>query len=245
MDRAEVVHENFLKRVSAGELPQPASGTSPADAGLTPEQLVEIFRSQVLSRQLDRTSRKLQARDEGFYTIGSSGHEGNAAVAAALRPGDMAFLHYRDAAFQIQRSTQVSGQTPTWDMLLSFVASSDDPISGGRHKVLGSKALSIPPQTSTIASHLPKAVGAAYSIGLSRKLQPEHRQLAGDAIVHCSFGDASTNHSTAQGAFNTACWTAYQGIPLPLLFVCEDNGIGISTRTPAAGSKRPCRSARR
>lgn len=48
----------------------------------------------------------------------------------------------------------------------------------------------------------------------------------------CSFGDASANHSTAQGAFNTAQWTSYQSIPLPLLFVCEDNGIGISTKTP-------------
>ena len=60
----------------------------------------------------------------------------------------------------------------------------------------------------------------------------------------CSFGDASANHSTAQGAFNTACWTDYQGIPLPILFVCEDNGIGISTRTPggwieATFSNRP------
>ncbi|MEL6681008.1 MAG: thiamine pyrophosphate-dependent enzyme, partial [Pseudomonadota bacterium] len=35
-----------------------------------------------------------------------------------------------------------------------------------------------------------------------------------------------------QGAINTACWTAFQNMPLPLLFVCEDNGIGISVRTP-------------
>jgi 2-oxoisovalerate dehydrogenase E1 component len=98
--------------------------------------------------------------------------------------------------------------------------------------VLGSKALNIPPQTSTIASHLPKAVGAAYSIGLARRHRPEHQELPDDGIVMCSFGDASANHSTAQGAFNTAGWTAYQHIPLPLLFVCEDNGIGISTKTP-------------
>ena len=232
MDRADIVHENFLKRVAAADFPPPAAGLTPDDARLLPHQMIEMFRSQVLSRQLDRISRKLQACGEGFYTIGSSGHEGNAAIAAALRPGDMAFLHYRDAAFQIQRAAQVPGQSPAWDMLLSFVASSDDPISGGRHKVLGSKALMIPPQTSTIASHLPKAVGAAYSIGLARRIDPEHRQMPEDAIVHCSFGDASANHSTAQGAFNTACWTAYQGIPLPLLFVCEDNGIGISTKTP-------------
>jgi 2-oxoisovalerate dehydrogenase E1 component len=90
----------------------------------------------------------------------------------------------------------------------------------------------IPPQTSTIASHLPKAVGAAYSIGAARRHRPEHAILPDDGLVMCSFGDASANHSTAQGAFNTAQWTAYQSVPLPLLFICEDNGIGISTKTP-------------
>lgn len=232
MDRADIVHENFLGRVTAGDLPRATGNTGLAEAGLTTQDVVEIFHAQLLSRQLDRISRKLQARGEGFYTIGSSGHEGNAAVAWAARPTDMAFLHYRSAAFQIARSRQVPGGSPLWDMLLSFTASREDPISGGRHKVLGSKALAIPPQTSTIASHLPKAVGAAYSIGLGQRLAPEHRQLARDAIVLCSFGDASLNHSTAQGALNTAGWTAYQQVPLPLVLVCEDNGIGISVKTP-------------
>ncbi|MBO6538709.1 MAG: MFS transporter [Rhizobiaceae bacterium] len=240
MDRSAIVHENFLRRVADGDLP---SGRAP-DGPLSHADAVSIFRSGCLCRALDRKSRAMQAAGQGFYTIGSSGHEGMAAVAAALRPTDMAFLHYRDAAFQIQRAEQVPGQSIAWDMLLSFACSSEDPISGGRHKVLGSKALNIPPQTSTIASHLPKAVGAAYSLGLARRSPPEHRTLAADAIVMCSFGDASANHSTAQGAFNTAGWTAYQSVPMPLLFVCEDNGIGISTKTPqgwiaASFSNRP------
>ncbi len=228
MDRADIVHENFLTRVAARDFPQGNAPTGP----LTNTDAVAIFRAACTSRALDRTSRAMQRAGQGFYTIGSSGHEGMAAVAMALRPTDMAFLHYRDAAFQIARAGQVPGQSITWDMLLSFAASSDDPISGGRHKVLGSRVLNIPPQTSTIASHLPKAVGAAYSIAAAKRKPPEHRQLPDDAIIMCSFGDASANHSTAQGAFNTAGWTAYQGIPLPLLFVCEDNGIGISTKTP-------------
>jgi len=231
MDRADIVHQNFLKRIASGELPDNACDQV-LDEAASPELLAEIFQSQILSRQLDRVSRQLQKRGEGFYTIGSSGHEGSAAVAAILRPTDMAFLHYRDAAFQIQRARQVPGQTPLWNMLLSFVCSAEDPISGGRHKVLGSKSLCIPPQTSTIASHLPKAVGAAFSVGLAKRLKPEHQQLPDDALIYCSFGDASLNHSTAQGAINTASWTAYQQLTLPLLFVCEDNGIGISTRTP-------------
>ena len=228
MDRAQIVHQNFLDRVGRGDLPP---GTAPL-AGLPPEQAVGIYRAQVLSRALDITSRAMQKAGQGFYTIGSSGHEGMAAVARALRPDDMAFLHYRDAAFQIARADQMPGQRIAWDMLLSFACSSEDPTSGGRHKVLGSKALMIPPQTSTIASHLPKAVGAAYSIGAAKRHTPEHRVLRDDGIVMCSFGDASANHSTAQGAINTAGWTSVQSTPLPLLFVCEDIGIGISTKTP-------------
>ena len=228
MDRVDIVHGNFLRRVAARDLP---AGRVPVGP-LTPDLAVQAFRAGCLTRALDRQSRVMQRAGQGFYTIGSSGHEGLASVALALRPTDMAFLHYRDAAFQIARAGQVPGQNPTWVMLLSFALSSDDPISGGRHKVLGSLPLMIPPQTSTIASHLPKAVGAAYSVGAARRHRPEHALLPEDAIIYCSFGDASANHSTAQGAFNTAQWTSYQSIPLPLLLVCEDNGIGISTKTP-------------
>jgi 2-oxoisovalerate dehydrogenase E1 component len=228
MDRSTIVHENLLARVAAGDLPK----GKPPSGPLTAEGAVTLWQAACLTRALDRQSRAMQRAGQGFYTIGSSGHEGMGAVALALRPTDMAFLHYRDAAFQIARASQVPGQNPAWDMLLSFASSAEDPISGGRHKVLGSKALNIPPQTSTIASHLPKAVGAAYAIGAARRHRPEHAELPDDAIVMCSFGDASANHSTAQGAFNAAGWTAWQSIPLPLLFVCEDNGIGISTKTP-------------
>ncbi len=233
MDRVAIVHENFLRRVAAEDFPAPIQ----ASASLDNADLLRLYHAQVLSRALDLQSRVMQKAGQGFYTIGSSGHEGMAAVAHALRPDDIAFLHYRDAAFQIARADQVEGQDMLRDMLLSFACSAQDPISGGRHKVLGSLPLMIPPQTSTIASHLPKAVGAAHSIGLARRNRPEHAMLPRDAIAMCSFGDASANHSTAQGAINAACWTCVQGVPLPLLFVCEDNGIGISTKTPTGWIK--------
>lgn len=226
-DRTEAVHHSFRQRVLANDLPH----AEPSESLVNHAAALAIFRAQCISRHLDRTARKMQKAGQGFYTIGSSGHEGMAAVAAAVRVTDMAFLHYRDGAFQTMRALQ-AGQNPIPDMLLSFASSSDDPISGGRHKVLGSKSLFIPPQTSTIASHLPKAMGTAFSINLARRQAPEHKVLADDSLVVCSFGDASTNHSTAQGAINAACWTSYQNIPMPLLFVCEDNGIGISVRTP-------------
>ena len=87
------------------------------------------------------------------------------------------------------------------------------------------------PQTSTIASHLPKALGTAIAIDHARRIG-HTLPVPDDSIAICSFGDASSNHATAQTAFNAAGWTAYQKLPAPVLFVCEDNGIGISVKTP-------------
>ncbi|MBD3664258.1 MFS transporter [Sulfitobacter sp. TSTF-M16] len=233
MDRVSIVHENFLSRVAAQDFPEISGEHDALPQGVA----LDVFRSQVLSRALDIESRAMQKRGEGFYTIGSSGHEGMAALGQVLRVDDIAFLHYRDAAFQIARAAKAGQAGMMRDMLLSFACASGDPTSGGRHKVLGSRSLMIPPQTSTIASHLPKAVGAAHGIGLARRNRPEHAVLPPDSIAMCSFGDASLNHSTAQGALNAVGWTCVQGIPLPLLFVCEDNGIGISTKTPTGWVK--------
>jgi 2-oxoisovalerate dehydrogenase E1 component len=230
-NRNQLVRDNFINFVRSGNLPESTINLSPSDVGLSDSEVVDLFETQVMSRHLDLQSRIMQKNGQSFYTIGSSGHEGNAAYAKAFRPTDMAFLHYRSGAFVIQRSKQVDGQTPLYDMLLSFAASKDDPTSGGRHKVLGSKALSIPPQTSTIASHLPKAIGAAYSIPLAKRLALEGK-IPEDGLIVCNFGDASSNHSTTQGALNSTAWAAYQSIRVPIVFVCEDNGIGISTATP-------------
>lgn len=230
-DAAVILHQDFIRRLKEEDLPQRRTQWTLQQSEVTAAQLVQLFESQITSRLLDYQARQLKARGECYYTIGSAGHEGNAALAAALEIKDAAYLHYRSAAFVIERSKQLPGQTPIWDFLLSFSASSEDPISGGRHKVLGSKALNIPPQTSTIASHLPKAVGAAMGIPMAARLEIANRP-AEDSLVFCNFGDASANHATAQSAFNLASWCAYQHIPLPMIFVCEDNGIGISVKTP-------------
>ena len=111
-------------------------------------------------------------------------------------------------------------------------AAIDEPIAGGRHKVFGNHALAVIPQTSTIASHLPRAMGVAIAIDRARKLGVEC-SWPDDAVVICSFGDASLNHATAQAALNTTAHAAHQHLPVPLLFVCEDNGIGISVPSPA------------
>ncbi|WP_433343853.1 transketolase C-terminal domain-containing protein [Micromonospora sp. CA-111912] len=324
---------------------------------LTGAQLLDLFDAQVTSRQLDLAGRWLRSFGEGFYTIGSAGHEGNAAVAAALRPGDPALLHYRSGAFYCLRAALAAGRTafpdpafpdpagnadeggaddhagprrpetdpdpdaaapaidaddtdaadadaegpdagltspagPTSpagavrpngpagppadavaggdaaegagpagetdpedtyaeaarDVLRGMVASAREPIAGGRHKVFGRADLAVVPTTSTIASHLPRAVGAGLALERLRRRDPAGRPAGAapagdvgqpprspwppDAIVVCSFGDASVNHASATAAFNTAGWYDHTGLRIPVLFVCEDNGLGISVRSP-------------
>ncbi|MDC0603324.1 thiamine pyrophosphate-dependent enzyme [Aliiglaciecola sp.] len=236
-DRNQLFKQQFIDAVEKKQFPVPSVKLTLEAAGLNKNQLEDLFETQVMSRHLDLCSRELQKQGQSFYTIGSAGHEGNAAIAMAFRTTDMAFLHYRSGAFMLQRAKAAKQDDALYNMLLSFCASAEDPISGGRHKVLGSKSLFIPPQTSTIASHLPKAVGAAFSLALSHRnhlnqTPTSESLLPDDSVIICSFGDASVNHSTAQGAFNSAAWAAFQSVPLPIVFICEDNDIGISTATP-------------
>ena len=232
-NRANLLEDNlytlFRKDVEhpSADLAKPIGGNS----NFTGYRFLDLLETLYVARHLDLEARALKNRDEGYYTIASSGHEANAAVAAALRPTDPAFLHYRSGGFFVERARQVPGQTPIFDVLLSLTASSDDPISGGRHKVFGSVPLGIYPQTSTIASHFPKSVGHAISLERAKHLGLP-LPFPDDSIIVCSAGDASLNHSTALGATNAALWASYQNLPVPILFVCEDNGLGISVTTP-------------
>jgi 2-oxoisovalerate dehydrogenase E1 component len=235
VNRAQVCDENFTEFVRAWSgsprrRPAPTDPVLPGSA-CSARDFVALFESQLVSRHLDLMARVLRVQQKVFYTIGSSGHEGNAMVARLTRHTDPAFLHYRSGAFMAERFRKLPGMDPIMDSALSFAASKEDPISGGRHKVWGSKPLWVLPQTSTIASHLPKALGTAVAIEQARRIG-HALPIPADSIAICSFGDASSNHATAQTAFNAAAWTAYQQLPAPVLYVCEDNGIGISVKTP-------------
>ena len=230
---SDYLDQTLLSSIDSITVPEPfgeADLQSGRAAGV--DELWAMFTAQSLSRHTDLVARRMRGQGHGYYTIGSSGHESNAAIALASRPTDPALLHYRSGAFYVARSLQAgTASDPADDILAGMMAHTDEPIAGGRHKVFGHPDTAVIPQTSTIASHLPRAVGVAFAIGRARKLGAALRWPE-DAITICSFGDASANHSTALGAINAASHLAYQHLPVPLLFVCEDNGLGISVRTP-------------
>src|SRR5690606_29978604 len=99
LNRAEICDVNFQEFVRDWDGPvggAPGSGESilPGSA-LDAEGFRQLFESQLVSRHLDLMARVLRVQNKVFYTIGSSGHEGNAMVARATRHTDPAFLHYR------------------------------------------------------------------------------------------------------------------------------------------------------
>ena len=87
--------------LAALEALDPGETTSPPGEATDAEAL---WQAQIESRSCDHAARWLQKERRSFYSIGSAGHESNAAVALALRPTDPALLHYRSGAFYLARA---------------------------------------------------------------------------------------------------------------------------------------------
>jgi 2-oxoisovalerate dehydrogenase E1 component len=119
LNRAEVCDANFIEFVQRWDgqaAPRPGD-----DAPILPGSTLDaqgfdaLFESQLVSRHLDLMARVLRVQNKVFYTIGSSGHEGNALVARLARHTDPAFLHYRSGAFMAERFRQLPGMDPVMD----------------------------------------------------------------------------------------------------------------------------------
>jgi 2-oxoisovalerate dehydrogenase E1 component len=171
----------------------------------------ERLRNLLLIRAGDVREERLLRQGVGWFQIPCLGHEALAAIAWALEADDLLFLYYRDRALMQGRG--VSPLEIARDQLATAKSS-----SGGRTMPLhGSyRRLGVFPPIGPTGSQCLPAVGAAWGI----KLSGAHN------IVLCTIGDASTR----QGEFYEAVAFAVQE-RLPIIFVVEDNGFGISTPT--------------
>ena len=66
-------------------------------------QFLDLYRTMVTARMVDRVEVEFVNRGEGFFHVGGAGHEASAVLAPLLTPDDWLHLHYRDKALMIAR----------------------------------------------------------------------------------------------------------------------------------------------
>ncbi len=171
-----------------------------------------------VSREGDLRESVLVRQGRATFHVASMGHEAMAALAPLVRPDDVVFPAYRDRALM-----HGLGMT-TEEVALEFFARAAGE-SGGRNLPghFSLRRRNVFSVTSPVAAQCLPAVGAAWGFLMD----------GASSVALCHLGDAATR----QGEFFEAVAQAVQD-RLPVVFVVEDNGYGISTptrgRTPLA-----------
>jgi len=170
-----------------------------------------VLRNMLLSRECDRRESILVRQGKGIFHVSGSGVEALSVLSYSLRPEDYIFPYYRDRAMALARGYTID------TIAHEFFGSEKSPNRGtnlpGHYS---SRELNIYPVATPTGSQCLPAVGAAWGI-----------KIAGhDHLVVTTIGDAATR----QGEFYEAFAFAIQE-KLPVIFLVEDNGFGISTRT--------------
>ena len=175
------------------------------------DTLRAMYRHMLRSRVLDERMWVLNRQGRAPFWISGIGHEAiQVAVGMNMVPGrDWLAPYYRDLAL-----TLVLGMTPR-DHLLSVLAKSGDPNSGGRQMPAhyGSRAHRIISTGSPVATQLLHAAG----IALAMKMRGEN------SICVTAIGEGSTSEGDFHEALNFAATHK-----LAVVFVVENNGYAIS-----------------
>ncbi len=188
-------------------------GINHHDIGIDDDQLISLYRTMLLARNLDDRMWKLNRQGQAAFVVSASGHEAaQVGSAFAVDPDvDWVLPYYRDVGMCL-----ALGLSPQ-DILLGVFSRAADPTSGGRqmpnHWSLPSRHIFT--ASSVIGTQYPHAVGIAYTL--------RHQGIPG--VVMVSGGEGSTSEGDWHEAMNFASIRR-----LPVVFLIENNHYAISVR---------------
>ncbi|MCF3941715.1 thiamine pyrophosphate-dependent dehydrogenase E1 component subunit alpha [Oceanobacillus alkalisoli] len=180
-------------------------------AGLTDEQVLDMYKTMLLARKIDERMWLLNRSGKIPFVISCQGQEA-AQIGASFaldRERDWSAPYYRDLGVVL-----AFGMTAK-DLMLSAFAKAEDPNSGGRQMPghFGQRKNRILTGSSPVTTQLPHAVGVA----LAGKMEHE------DFVSFVTLGEGSTNQGDFHEGLNFA------GVhKLPVITMVENNKYAIS-----------------
>lgn len=189
--------------------------------GLSRQQLLDLYRTMLISRKVDDKEIQLKRQNKIFFQINGVGHEAiGAAVGHVFHPGkDWFFFYYRD------RAASAGLGLTAYDMFLQAAGTPDDPQSGARQMPghFSSRPLNIANTSSPTGTQFLQAVGAAEAGRYAGEVEGTEVQRAADEVVLVTTGEGTTSQGEFWESLNTAA-----NHKLPVVYLVEDNGFAIS-----------------
>jgi 2-oxoisovalerate dehydrogenase E1 component alpha subunit len=184
---------------------------APAGQDLTPADLLQMYRTMVLSRALDERVYQLNRGGKAAIFGSAQGHE--AAQAGCIRATDPARDHY--LIYYRQLTAMLALGTTSLEMLLAFLAREGEPMSQARQFPLhgAHPRVDLFSFSNVVATQVPQGVGVALADKMRRS----------DAVTVVFFGDGAASQGDTHEGMNFA------GVhKLPVVFFCENNRFAIS-----------------
>lgn len=174
------------------------------------ETAVRMYETMIKLQTVDTIFYEAQRQGRFSFYMTSSGEEATAiGSAAALQPEDVVFSQYREQGVIMYRGFSVQ------DMAHQCFGNMHEQGKGRQMPIhYGSRALNFHTISSTLATQLPHAVGAAYAMKLDAR----------QAVAVAYFGEGAASEGDFHAALNFAAT-----LSAPVIFICRNNGWAIST----------------
>ncbi|KAK3699830.1 hypothetical protein LTR37_016245 [Vermiconidia calcicola] len=187
-------------------------------SGLSDADVLKIYRDMVTVSIMDLIMFDAQRQGKISFYMVSAGEEGVCVgSSSALNPRDPVFAQYREHGVYIHRGVTLD------DFIQQCFSTTNDTGKGRNMPVhYGSKEHHIHTVSSTLATQIPQASGAAYAMKLENMRNPTEE----GRVVACYFGEGAASEGDFHAALNIAATRS-----CPVLFICRNNGYAISTPT--------------